>query len=123
LFVVWHYRKSPSQFATYQAKKLADELDIGLSNLPAKIALGKKNVEVRAFEANKGDFVSSYINNRGIDGAVPIAIGDDTTDEDMFKTLRSKGLTVKVGPEDTQAEYRIGEQTDIVQLLELLIKI
>ena len=115
--LVWHYRLSPSLFASYQARKLADELDSGLSHLPAKIYLGKKNVEVKALEANKGDFVSWFLESHADKDFVAVAIGDDVTDEDMFNTLRKKGITVKVGPEDTQAQYRILEQNQITDIL------
>lgn len=119
--LVWHYRMSPAQFANYQARKLADELDSGLSHLPAKIYLGKKNVEVKALEANKGDFVSWFLETHSDKEFVAVAVGDDVTDEDMFNTLKKKGLTIKVGPEDTQAQYRILEQSQITEVLKAFL--
>lgn len=50
-----------------------------------------------------------------------MAVGDDVTDEDMFNTLKKKGLTIKVGPEDTQAQYRILEQSQITEVLKAFL--
>lgn len=36
-----------------------------------------------------------------------VAIGDDTTDEDMFRALGRRGFCVKVGPGPTSAGYRV----------------
>ena len=43
-----------------------------------------------------------------------LAIGDDTTDEDMFEFLQNKSETppfcIKIGKEKTHAKYSIKEQ-------------
>ena len=35
------------------------------------------------------------------------AIGDDRTDEDLFGALPTEAITIKVGPGDTKARFRV----------------
>jgi trehalose 6-phosphate synthase/phosphatase len=45
-----------------------------------------------------------------------MAIGDDFTDEDMFKALPKRAFTIKVGLGKTRARYRV-TNTKAVQIL------
>lgn len=119
----WHYRKSPADFANYQARKLEEDLQIGLANIPVTVLPGKKIVEVRAMEANKGSFARWYLDTYGQDAKVIIAIGDDRTDEDLFASLPEDSLSIKVGAEETRAMYKIGAQEDLVPFLSELGKL
>lgn len=52
-------------------------------------------------------------------GAMPVAIGDDRTDEDMFRALRKFGLTVRVGYAGrSSAKYYVKTQKEVEELLE-----
>ena len=110
--ISWHYRNSPQEFATFQANKLAEELNIGLANLPVTIIHGKKIIEVKAIEANKGSFIKWYLSQKNINTfSYLLAIGDDKTDEDMFQSLpHDNGFSVKVGEPPTLAKYTIRSQ-------------
>lgn len=113
--VAWHYRQSPPEFAHYQAHKLKEDLEVGLSNLPVTVISGKKVIEARAVEANKGYFARNYLDQL----AAPrrcVAIGDDTTDEDLMLALPPESLTVKVGAGHSQAGWRL-PQTEVLPLL------
>ena len=119
--VAWHYRNSPSDFAEYQARKLKAELEGSLSNFPVSIMEGKKVIEARAMESNKGSFLRWYLNTFEIHHETLVtAIGDDITDEQMFEALDSSGISIKVGEESTQADFRIKEQAMINDLLRAL---
>lgn len=120
--LVWHYRRSPKKLADFQAKKLLDELVIAFANEPVRIVQGAKIVEAKAVECNKGGLVRWLMSRKGKDQLF-IAIGDDRTDEDMFKVLKGRGITIKVGPEKTFANYRLEKQEDIVYFLKTLLKI
>ena len=47
-------------------------------------------------------------------------IGDDTTDEDMFKALEKEAYTVKVGSGTTAAKYNLQTQVEVLPFLESL---
>jgi|SRR5215831_2590798 len=55
-------------------------------------------LELRASEWSKGSAVNTILNELGEDAAVAY-LGDDSTDEDAFRALKGKGLTVLVRPE------------------------
>lgn len=53
--------------------------------------------------------------------SLPIVIGDDRTDEDMFKAMKRVGITIRVGSSrKTEAEYFLRTQKDVVLFLERL---
>jgi trehalose 6-phosphate phosphatase len=57
----------------------------------------EEGVELRLALANKGDALRSLLSD--LDCDVPVAyLGDDATDEDAFRVLNGRGLTVLVGP-------------------------
>lgn len=54
-------------------------------------------------------------------GALPIVIGDDRTDEEMFKAMRRLGITVRVGrSRRSHAEYYLKSQKEVDAFLEEL---
>ena len=117
--LVWHYRQSPNEFANYQARRLDEELQVGLANLPVSITTGSKVVEARAIECNKGCFVR-WLMSMEQERALFIAVGDDRTDEDMFRVVGDKGISIKIGSGDTVARYRLKTQEEVLTLLQLI---
>lgn len=55
---------------------------------------------------------------------LPIYAGDDLTDEDAFKALRGRGITITVGTSNplTLAQYRVRSTGEIDRLLEEILK-
>ncbi len=121
--LVWHYRESPTDFATFQARKLIVELEDAMVGLPVRVSAGKKIVEVKAADANKGAYIQ-WMENSGLlqhENPIFICVGDDDTDEDMFRVLGTQGITIRVGEGVTQAEYRVNRQDEVLDLLEDLL--
>jgi trehalose-6-phosphatase len=55
---------------------------------------------------------------------IPIYIGDDTTDEDAFKALKNKGLTIFVGkPKISYAEYYLRSTKEVFEFLKQILRI
>jgi trehalose 6-phosphate phosphatase len=53
--------------------------------------------------------------------ALPLVVGDDRTDEDMFRAMRKFGITVRVGRSGkTCAKYYLDSQKEVDRLLEEL---
>ena len=52
-----------------------------------------------------------------------LAIGDDTTDEDMFKALPKNAATIKVGYVSETARYNLPSQEQVLPLLQTLVNI
>jgi len=123
--VTWHYRNSPSEFADFLANKLTFELEETLTNLPAQVNRGKKVIEVKSINANKGYFVEQWLQRMEYLPDIVIAIGDDTTDEDMFDILQGrtdvKTFCIKVGKEKSRARYSLPDQRTVSDFLENLL--
>lgn len=49
-----------------------------------------------------------------------LAMGDDTTDEDMFRALPVSAITVKVGIVSEKAKYNLSSQEEVLPFLEEL---
>jgi trehalose 6-phosphate synthase/phosphatase len=118
--IAWHYRQSPTEYGEMQARKLAQELELGLANLPVSILRGKKVIEVRAIEADKGVLAAAYLESVS-QRTLPIAIGDDRTDEDLFRAIKGRGLSIKVGTGASTADYAISSQPLVLPFLKMLL--
>ena len=91
-----------------------------------KLGRGKKVFEIRpAGEWNKGRAVLCLM--KRLDpggGATPVYIGDDRTDEDAFRALSGRALTVFVGPSrPTAALYRLPDVNAVWRFLRALLLI
>ncbi len=124
--VTWHYRNSPNEFADFLANKLTFELEESLTNQPVQVNRGKKVIEVKSVNANKGYFVEQWLQRREYLPDIVIAIGDDTTDEDMFDMLQGrsdvKTFCIKVGKEKSHARYSLPDQGRVGDFLENLLE-
>src|SRR5690606_19004434 len=59
---------------------------------------GKMVFEIRPSRASKGDAVASCLEQAPFAGRLPIAIGDDLTDESMFALANARGgQSIRVG--------------------------
>ncbi|CCE61295.1 hypothetical protein TPHA_0A02130 [Tetrapisispora phaffii CBS 4417] len=104
--LTWHYRKAVPELGEFSAKELKNEL-LKFSDVhDLEVMDGKANIEVRPKFVNKGEIVKRLIWNKhgetpdflkGADTGKPfeqmadfvLCLGDDRTDEDMFKQLNS----------------------------------
>lgn len=50
-----------------------------------------------------------------------VFFGDDVTDEDVFAVLRAGDIGVRVGPEYSLAQYRVGGPDGVAEALQLLL--
>ena len=87
--ITWHYRNSDPDFGEFQCKQLLDLLESSLApRRPIEVLVGKKNLEVRPLAVNKGEIVRRLIYENP-DADFIFCAGDDKTDEDMFRALRT----------------------------------
>jgi len=116
--LAWHYRKVNSEFITTRVRELTTDL-IGLTaNMDLQVLEGNKVVEIRNSGINKGRAALQWITDRKWDFI--LAIGDDRTDEDMFRVLPAQAYSLKVGFESSSALYSISSYREVRHLLEKL---
>jgi trehalose-phosphatase len=54
---------------------------------------------------------------------LPVYIGDDTTDEDAFESLKGRGMTIFVGkPKKTKARFYLKDTEEVAEFLEGILK-
>jgi trehalose-phosphatase len=78
----------------------------------------EEGLEIRLSSANKGDALRGLLSK--LDPDVPVAyLGDDATDEDAFRVLNGRGLTVLVGPTRhfTAAQIWLKPPDELLQFL------
>lgn len=118
--LVWHFREVDVWLAELREKQLINALIGPCSRLNLQIVPGNKIVEIKPFDFNKGSEVSRLLSQKDYD--FTLAIGDDTTDEDMFHALPKNGVSIKVGGFSPAAKYRIPHQSSVIPFLKKLIQ-
>jgi trehalose 6-phosphate synthase/phosphatase len=116
--LVWHYRKVEESLGELRTSELVNTLrylveDKGLQLLP-----GNKVVEIKNIEINKGKAVLTFLQEDEYDFIM--AIGDDHTDEDIFKAVPPDAITIKVGSHVSAASYYTGNYVDVRNFLKEL---
>ncbi len=118
--LVWHYRKSEPEQGVLRANELKDELTNLIANHNLEIMEGNKVIEVKSGGINKGVAALRFIGETNYD--FMIAIGDDWTDEYMFRELPENAITVKVGLVNTAARYKVESVGAVRKLLRSLVE-
>ena len=93
-----------------------------------RVTYGKKVIEVRPpVHWNKGHAVlwvlRKTLKGKGGRKVLPIYMGDDRTDEDAFKALKEKGITVLVGMGKSRAEYYVADVRGTYRFLKQILKV
>ncbi len=115
--LVWHYRKTDPELASERAMELKTVLSSLISDNLSIMDMDKA-LEVVNHQISKGTAVSELISNKKYDFI--LCLGDDVTDENMFTSLPSHAITVKVGKKNTAAKYFIEDVAHVKKLLSTL---
>lgn len=119
--LVWHYRNAEEDMATLRINELRDDLSEVLRNEPRlQVLEGDKVLEIKSIMYDKGIAASDLMNSHRYDFIM--ALGDDHTDEDLFKVIPENGFTIKVGSKLTNAKYNLKNQSEVLSLLKSLIQ-
>ncbi|GAA3518512.1 bifunctional alpha,alpha-trehalose-phosphate synthase (UDP-forming)/trehalose-phosphatase [Aquimarina addita] len=112
--LAWHFRNVDPDLGKKRAIELKTTVQHLISNHNLEILEGDKVLEIKVSGVNKGKSASKMLIENNYDFI--FAIGDDWTDEYMFKELPDSAYTVKVGLKKTVAKYYV-EGTDKVHEL------
>lgn len=103
--VVWHFRKADATLGDLRAKELVEYLHHFTNSLHLSILEGKKAIEVKNADINKGNAIQNWLAKDHYDFI--FAAGDDWTDEEMFKVLPEHAFSIKMGYFPTLAKYNV----------------
>ena len=117
--LVWHYRKVEAGLGELRANELMGTLRYYTSDKGLQVLPGDKVIEVKNVEINKGRAALSWLHDSHFDFVM--AIGDDHTDEDIFKALPENAITIKVGSQVSAARYYLRNFQEVRQFLTTLV--
>lgn len=116
--LVLHYRQRPDleDVCTNIMEQAA------LKEPSITIRTGKMVIEAVGYPTDKGGAIVSFMKEPPFLGRTPVFAGDDVTDEDGFKAVnRLGGLSIKVGPGETAASYRVENRDALFAWLNLIL--
>lgn len=113
--IVWHYREVVNEMGQFRARQMMRELIPICSAQNFQIINGNKVVEIKPNQYSKGTEIRRLIDEDNFDFI--FAIGDDTTDEDMFREMPYDSFSIKVGNTCDDARYTLTRQKDVINLL------
>ena len=113
--LAWHYRKADIELGALRALELTTDLSDLLLNQDLEVMEGSKVIEVKVAGINKGKAAIDYMQSKEYDFI--LAIGDDWTDEYLFKELPESSLTIKVGSARSAAKYYIDNYKEVRNFL------
>lgn len=122
--VAVHYRRADPRDRDERLQAVRDLFARAREEPPGWTVLdGKEVVELRPAGTDKGRAVS-WLLDEVVPDHVPVAIGDDVTDEDSFRVaLQHDGAAVLVADEDrpTLARWRIPDPDAVLRLLRAVV--
>jgi trehalose 6-phosphate synthase/phosphatase len=118
--IAWHYRAVQREFGARQAHELRMLLGDALSNQPFQVLEGDKVIEVRLRGVSKA-VVAQRVHADTSPDTLVVAIGDDRTDDELFRALPVSALTVAVGRRPTSARFRVDDYHAVRQILRVLV--
>ncbi len=113
--VAWHYRRADPELASTRVKELVDDLVSFTANIDVQVQQGDKVVEVRCGGINKGAAVLPFLPKDG--SGLVLALGDDWTDEDLFRALPRSAWSILVGQRHSCAKFNLRSHVEVLDLL------
>ncbi len=117
--LTWHYRNTNPDLGFIRSRELLNSLQQLTVNTTLQIIDGNKVLEVRMTGIDKGITATKLINM--FRPAFILCMGDDTTDEDMFRTLERQAVTIKVGSAASSAKYNLMSQEEVLPFLQQFV--
>jgi trehalose 6-phosphate synthase/phosphatase len=114
----WHYRAADPEQAGFLAAELTDHLLSLISKTDLQVRQGSKVVEITNAGVDKGTAALKWIIEKDYDFIM--AIGDDLTDEDLFRVLPDWAVSIRVGMAGTHAQHNLRSDAEVAELLQSL---
>jgi trehalose 6-phosphate synthase/phosphatase len=119
--LAWHYRNAAVETGQIIVKELKEELRALVAHENKLHVLeGNKVVELKKTGYDKGIAAVKFIVDQKFDFI--LAIGDDRTDEDIFRSLPADAITIKIGLTLSIAKYNLATQNDVAKIIGQLIR-
>lgn len=115
--IAWHYRNVVAANTSDKTRQLYEELQKYAFKKGLVVLNGHKVIEVKSSVFDKGTITRALLGRKDYDFIM--AIGDDVTDEAMFKELATinSAFTIKVGGAASFAKYNLHNPNTVLGLL------
>jgi trehalose 6-phosphate synthase/phosphatase len=113
--IAWHHRRAEPEFGNLRADELYEFLSEYLTHSDLQVLRGNKVIEVRSAGINKGEAALGFLEEKAWDFV--LGIGDDWTDEDLFRVLPESAYSIKIGFKSTRARFCLPDSADSRRLL------
>jgi trehalose 6-phosphate synthase/phosphatase len=113
--LAWHYRGIHPNLAQTRVAEIRNALAGVVGGLDLAAMDGNKVLEIKSARVNKGTAVHRWMS--GAKEGFVLAIGDDRTDEDMFRIAPDHAWTIKVGHGSTHARFSVRDIDEVHDLL------
>ncbi len=117
--LVWHYRNASPYYAQKHIVLIKKLLRPILRTYGLELSHGNKILEIKDPRLNKGSVATQWVKHKY---DYILAIGDDFTDEDLFKALPVSSYSVKVGRGGTVASHRLENYASVRDVLKKLVR-
>jgi len=117
--LAWHYRQCDPDMLTAKLSEVKETLRSMTQSMSLGLQEGNKILEIKDSRVNKGFGASFILQEQDFDFI--LALGDDITDEDLFSSLQDNANTIKIGPGNTLAKYRLKSWKSTRKLLEKFV--
>jgi trehalose 6-phosphate synthase/phosphatase len=115
--VAFHFRRSDPELASLRVRELMNHLSAFIGNVDVQILRGNKVIEVRSAGIDKGVAAMHWISKNNDPSRFILAIGDDVTDEDLFRVIPREGFSIRVGRGTSYAMYNLLSTDEVLGLL------
>ncbi len=116
--IAWNYRRADPVFGGDQARDLSLALGQSLENTLFGIYHHNKILEIRPLVANKGYAMEQILHLRQCqEQDLIITLGNDESDEDMYKIKPEQNIAIHVGAPNLFAKYHLALPSDTRKLL------
>ena len=116
--LVWHYRKVEEGLGDLRANEIMNDLLFTIADRGLQMLPGSKVIEIKNIEVNKGKMALKWFEDKDYDYIM--ALGDDHTDEDIFKVLPSDAYSIKIGGNISAARFYLRDYREVRKLLRSL---
>jgi trehalose 6-phosphate synthase/phosphatase len=116
--VAWHYRMADPEQSQVLVGEVSDHLKAFTANIDVQVLHGAKVLEIKSAGVNKGMAVRYWLD--AMPGGAVLAMGDDSTDEDIFHVVPDTAYSIKIGLTSTRARYTLPDTQEAITLLESL---
>jgi len=117
--LAWHYRKADTTLGELRARELVNDLLNITANLNLQVLEGSKVIEIKNASINKGQAALRWLARADWDFI--LAMGDDLTDEDVFKVLPPIAWSIKIRFSTTTAKYNLASPNQATALLKEML--